>query len=195
MRHRASPQSRCTLPCATSYARRPGLAPCAVARAYKKEGNYRAPIENTECDCHRSCMRSPPTLPKPLNILDFQTTLPPSPTLLTYCPRHGSLGFIKKSFSAAWLAGQPRVPSFDIANDPPPVRHTCRYCTCRGGQERPVLYKSRRKCPLCGGQTYYRPTFMGWLTGYSRRICASCSYVDPLKVKLYREVECKLDDK
>ena len=45
---------------------------------------------------------------------------------------------------------------------------------------------SRRNCPLCGGETRYVRTVMGWITGFSIRKCESCGYVDPAKVKLYR---------
>ena len=45
---------------------------------------------------------------------------------------------------------------------------------------------SRRSCPDCGARTYYVPTLLSRITGYSSRKCERCSYVDPIKVKVYR---------
>ena len=46
---------------------------------------------------------------------------------------------------------------------------------------------SHRPCPRCEGDMYYTPTMMSFLTELYKRVCNSCGYVDPQRVKLFHE--------
>ena len=47
--------------------------------------------------------------------------------------------------------------------------------------------QSRRPCPVCKGVMYYVPTMFRLLTGRWKRVCQTCGYVDPLRVKIVRD--------
>lgn len=52
----------------------------------------------------------------------------------------------------------------------------------------PKIYPSHRACPACGESTVYRASWSTFFTGLYTRTCCACSYCEPRKVKMIRQL-------
>ena len=48
----------------------------------------------------------------------------------------------------------------------------------------PRTVYSRRPCPLCGNRMQYQASLFSWLLQLYRRVCLTCRYEEPKRIKL-----------